>query len=108
MRDMDYRKVILKRIDYYEETTRHYRTLHRLFETMGIVLIALMFLGYSLYTDSTLGLNDIPMETCLLFTVTGGVTGAVFLAFSLAMKSDADNCQRKLNRILRRKAQWTS
>ena len=88
MRDMDYRKVILKRIDYYEETTRHYRTLHRLFETMGIVLIALMFLGYSLYTDSTLGLND--------------------LAFSLAMKSDADNCQRKLNRILRRKVQWTS
>ena len=99
MRSSAYRNSLLKRISYYRKSRKRLHIQSRVFKVIGIIGFLIIFLGYTLFTDNSLGLNSIPFETCMTISIIGFFLGVLGITIGLKLQSELDEIQMKLDRI---------
>ena len=99
MRSKEYRKKLIKRINSYKRSRRQFIVWSRIFDTVGIIGLASVIIGYMMYTDSSIGISSIPFETSLMISFFGFVVGAIGICVGLSLRNEANEYQSRIDRI---------
>ena len=99
MRSKEYRKKLIKRINSYKRSRRQFIVWSRIFDTIGFIGFALVVIGYMVYTDASIGISSVSIETGQLISFFGFVVGAIGICVGLSLRNEANEYQSRIDRI---------
>lgn len=69
---------------------------------IGMVGVVAVVIAYSLFSDVTVGISNLPMEVPLMVAVAGVVASVIGFGLSMSFDRDAEDTDRKIRLIERR------
>ena len=99
MHSKEYRKRLIDRINSYKRCRRHFIICSRIFDTIGIIGLTFIVVGYMMYTDTSIGVSSIPSETSQLISFFGFTIGAIGICVGLSLRNEANEYQSRIDRI---------
>ena len=99
MRSREYRRRLIDRVNSYKQSRRHFIICSRIFDTIGFIGFALVIIGYMVYTDASIGISSVSMETGQLISFFGFIVGAIGICVGSSLRSEASEYQSRIDRI---------
>ena len=96
------RKSIRSRVRYYRKWRNRCKMFSRLFFGVGVLGFLMIILGYTMYSDSVLGLTSTPIDMCFMIFSMGVIVSVIGTGLSISTGNDADEFQMRLNHIIGR------